>query len=129
MNIYAVLGEDAYFGGDHGLKETEVITAENDKEALEYAKNLSRNVIREYPCIYEELEARVEESCMINDVVYGSGSEDEEQIRSEIYEEDIQREAAILDVKKLPTLDLQKLSNLLYDDEESFLKKYVKAYI
>lgn len=129
MDIYAVLGEDAYFGGDHGLKEAEVITAENDEEALEYAKNLSWKVIKKYPRVYEGLEACVKKSCEMNDVEYGSGSEDEEQIRSEIYKEDVQYEAAILKVKKLPTLDLQELTNLLSEDEESFLIKYVKAYL
>lgn len=129
MNIYAVLGEDACFGGDHGLKEAEVIKAENNEEALKYAKSLSCKVIRKYPRIYEGLEVCIKKSCEMNDVEYGSGSEDEEEIRSAIYKEDVQYEAALLKVKKLPTLDLQELTNLLRENEEGFLLKYVKTYL
>ena len=129
MAYYAVWGKDAFFGGLHGMEEAEVIEAANDEEALEYARELSWNVIYDYSGIYEELEARVAESCEADDVVYGPGSEAEEEIRSEIYEADLDYGAAILDAERLPTLDVQTLTRMFYEDENSFLEKYVEAYI
>jgi hypothetical protein len=129
MDIYAIWGQDVIYGGLHGMKNTSVILAEDDAEATEAARELAEETIMDYDCIYEALEEDVRTACEESDIAYGYGSEAEEEIRSEIYNDDLDYGAAVLDKLRLSTSDLNKLDQMFYDDEEGFLEEYAKAYL
>ena len=54
----------------------------------------------------------------------GVGSEEEDDIRKEIYNDDMVYGCIELDVNKLPTLDLEELEKMYYNDEDGFIEAY-----
>lgn len=123
MSYWAVWGYDDIYGGLHGMKEIGVFKGD-ENEAMQYGYELADGVISCYYQIYEALEDSVREYCEFEGIEMGASSEEENDIRYEIYNEDMVYGCIELDEEKLPTLDIDELDKLYYRDEEDFIEKY-----
>jgi hypothetical protein len=119
MAFWAVKGYDAFFGGLHGMYSLDVIEG-TEAEASERGLELSWETIESYADIIDQLECEVEG--------YDFDDEDEEDsIREEVYQEDVEFYYFELDETKLPTHDVRELSNMYYNNEDEFRAKYGKT--
>ena len=123
MKLWAVWGYDDIYGGLHGVKEVEIYEG-TENEAIEYARELADSVISSYSDIQDALEDSVREYCEDEGIEMGVGSEEEDDIREEIYNDDMVYGCIELDVNKLPTLDLEELEKMYYNDEDGFIEAY-----
>ena len=123
MKLWAVWGYDDIYGGLHGMKEVEIYEG-TENEAIEYARELADSVISSYSDIYDALEDSVREYCEDEGIEMGVGSEEEDDIREEFYNDDMVYGCIELDVTKLPTLDIEKLEKMYYNDEDGFIEAY-----
>lgn len=123
MKLWAVWGYDDIYGGLHGMKEIGIYEGTED-ETIEYARELADSVVTSYRDIYEDLEESVREYCEDEGIEMGIGSEEEGDIREEIYNDDMIYGCIELDVTKLPTLDFDKLEMMYYNDEDGFIEAY-----
>ena len=123
MKLWAVWGYDDIYGGLHGMKEVEIYEG-TENEAIEYARELADSVISSYSDIYDALEDSVREYCEDEGIEMGIGSEDEDDIREEFYNNDMVYGCIELDMTKLPTLDLEELEKMYYNDEDGFIEAY-----
>lgn len=123
MKLWAVWGYDDIYGGLHGMKEVEIYEG-TENEAIEYARELANSVISSYSDIYDALEDSVREYCEDEGIEMGIGSEEEDDIREEFYNDDMVYGCIELDVNKLPTLDIEELEKMYYNDEDGFIEAY-----
>ena len=123
MRLWAVCGYDQIFGGLHGMIETAIIEG-NENQASEYAIELSESVINSYSEIADELEETIKEECELNNINYYEDEDEVWSIREEVYDEDIDYEYVELDVNKLPTLDIETLEEMFYNNKEEFFDNY-----
>lgn len=123
MKLWAVWGYDDIYGGLHGMKEVEIYEG-TENEAIEYARELADSVISSYSDIYDALEDSVRAYCEDEGIEMGVGSEEEDDIREEFYNDDMVYGCIELDVNKLPTLDLEELEKMYYNDEDGFIEAY-----
>ena len=123
MKLWAVWGYDDIYGGLHGMKEVEIYEG-TENEAIEYARELADSVISSYSDIYDALEDSVREYCEDEGIEMGIGSEEEDDIREEFYNDDMVYGCIELDVSKLPTLDIEELEKMYYNDEDGFIEAY-----
>ena len=123
MKLWAVWGYDNIYGGLHGMKEVEIYEG-TENEAIEYAREFADSVISSYSDIYDTLEDSVREYCEDEGIEMGVGSEEEDDIREEIYNDDMVYGCIELDVNKLPTLDIEELEKMYYNDEDDFIETY-----
>ena len=123
MKLWAVWGYDDIYGGLHGMKEVEIYEG-TENEAIEYARELADSVISSYSDIYDALEDSVREYCEDEGIEMGIGSEEEDDIRKEFYNDDMVYGCIELDVNKLPTLDIEELEKMYYNDEDDFIETY-----
>ena len=123
MRLWAVWGYDSMFGGLYGMEETAIVEGTED-EAREWGIELSESVINSYSEIADYLEERIKEECEFNDINYYEDEDGVWSIREQIYDEDIEFEYVELDISKLPTLDIQTLEEMFYNDKEEFLDNY-----
>ena len=123
MKLWAVWGYDDIYGGLHGMKEVEIYEG-TENEAIEYARELADSVISSYSDIYDALEDSVREYCEDEGIEMGIGSEEEDDIREEFYNDDMVYGCIELDITKLPTLDLEELEKMYYNDEDGFIEAY-----
>ena len=127
MKIYAIWGHDVIYGGLHGMEYTDIIETEDDLDALASAELLAWDVVESFSFIQNTLEEEVEEALM--ELSEEEKEEKEEEIRSEIYREDLEWGAIELDKDLLPTLDLNILDDMYYNDKEGFTKEFALRYI
>ena len=123
MKLWAVWGYDDIYGGLHGMKEIEIYEG-TENEAIEYARELADSVISSYSDIYDALEDSVREYCEDEGIEMDVGSEKEDDIREEFYNDDMVYGCIELDVSKLPTLDIEELEKMYYNDEDGFIEAY-----
>ena len=123
MKLWAVWGYDDIYGGLHGMKEVEIYEG-TENEAIEYARELADSVIGSYSDIYDALEDSVREYCEDEGIEMGVGSEEEDDIREEFYNDDMVYGCIELDITKLPTLDIEELEKMYYNDEDGFIEAY-----
>ena len=123
MKLWAVWGYDDIYGGLHGMKEVEIYEG-TENEAIEYARELADSVISSYSDIYDALEDSVREYCEDEGIEMGVGSEEEDDIREEFYNDDMVYGCIELDVTKLPTLDIEELEKMYYNNEDGFIEAY-----
>ena len=123
MRLWAVWGYDDIYGGLHGMKEIGIYEG-TENEAIEYARELANNVISSYSDIYDVLEDSVREYCEDEGIEMGVGSKEEDDIREEFYNDDMVYGCIELNVNKLPTLDLEELEKIYYNDEDDFIEAY-----
>ena len=123
MKLWAIWGYDNIYGGLNGMKEVEIYEG-TENEAIEYARELADSVISSYSDIYDALEDSVREYCEDEGIEMGVGSEEEDDIREEFYNDDMVYGCIELDVSKLPTLDIEELEKMYYNDEDGFIEAY-----
>ena len=123
MKLWAVWGYDDIYGGLHGMKEIEIYEG-TENEAIEYARELADSVISSYSDIYDALEDSVREYCEDEGIEMDVGSEKEDDIREEFYNDDMIYGCIELDINKLPTLDIEELEKMYYNDEDGFIEAY-----
>lgn len=124
MKLYAIYGEDELYQGGNGIRYTQIIEAESKSEALNYADELSENVIEDFPAIYESLEKDIQDECIFREIPFGEGSFDEDEIREEIYYIDKRYGAIELNKNKLPTLDIHELDKMFSNNFEDFIEEF-----
>ena len=123
MRLWAVSGFDQLYGGLQGIIETAIIEGTED-EAREYAIELSESVINSYSEIADRLEETIKEECELNNINYYEDEDEVWSIREQVYDDNIDYEYIELDVNKLPTLDIETLEEMLYDDRFDFVNTY-----
>ncbi|MBQ2177029.1 MAG: hypothetical protein II453_18920, partial [Alphaproteobacteria bacterium] len=70
MNLYYIRANDQIYGGLYGMEETEIVLCNDDNEAIDWAEDLSYQVMESYSDIYETLEERVVKICAENRICY-----------------------------------------------------------
>jgi hypothetical protein len=123
MKLWAVWGYDDIYGGLHGMKEVEIYEGTED-EAMQYGYELADSVVYSYHQIYDTLEESVKEECEAEGIEMGINSDEEDDIRDEIYNSDMVYGCIELDLNKLPTLDIDELNRMFYNDEDGFIEAY-----
>lgn len=124
MKLYAIYGEDELYHGENGMRYTQIVEAESKTEVLNYADELSENVIEDFPAIYESLERDIQDECIFRGIPFGEGSFDEEEIREEIYCVDKRYGVIELNKDKLPTLDIHELDKMFSNNFEDFIEEF-----
>ena len=123
MRLWAVSGFDQLYGGLHGMIETAIIEG-NEDQAREYAIELSESVINSYSEIADRLEETIKEECELNNINYYEDEDEVWSIREQVYDDNIDYEYGELDVNKLPTLDIETLEEMFYNNKEEFFDNY-----
>jgi hypothetical protein len=109
------------FAGMHGMRDIDVFEG-TVNEAMEYARELSEEIIESFSVIYNDLEDAILEECEKEGVE--RNSEEGQQIAEELYEDDLDYGFVELDRSKLPTDNLDELSRMFDEDGEFFLNAY-----
>jgi N-methylhydantoinase A/oxoprolinase/acetone carboxylase beta subunit len=119
--LYLIYAADGIYGGLHGMHSYEVWDC-NEKEAIEIAIENSQSIISDYGCIYEELEATIEDN--IDETM---SEADIEELRYDIYTEDLEYEVYKIDENKVNenNLTIEDLEEMVNYDPESFLEEYI----
>lgn len=119
--LYVIHAFDERYGGCHGMEDWSIWDCKNYAETESIAWENSLEIINSFSCIYEELEAEVEDN------IFDDMSEDDiEQLRSDVYEEDIAYNVWEIDKDIAKEYDIDILEIMLNKDPEDFIKKYCK---
>lgn len=120
--LYLIYAADGIYGGMHGMHSYEVWDCYNTEEAIEIAIENSKSIINDYNCIYEELEATIEDN--IDETM---SEADIEELRYDIYTEDLEYEVYKIDENKVNenNLTIEDLEEMVNWDPESFLEEYI----
>ena len=131
MALYFIKGYDNLYSALHGMERSEIIECSNHNEAIDFAQDLSYNVIQDYAEIYDYLEENVQEICENEGILYGNNTEEEDRIREEVFREDAMYEVYLLDMNEIENrkLTIDDLEDFLYYDEETFKKHFVYEQI
>lgn len=123
MATWVIIAFDQIYGGLHGMY-TEAIFEGTEKEAKEYAEELSMEVINDYSEIYDQIEQDLEEYLD----AYSIDANDEEGIETRrfVYHDDIAYELYELD-ETLINCGIGELEEEFYNDKDAFLAKYQKV--
>lgn len=125
MKLYYISGKDNLYQGLHGMQDSRIVLCDDDDEAIEWAKELSYDVMESYSNIYEDLEERVVERCAEECVYYKDDGSEVDRIREEVYDEDLNYEVDLLNSNWLPTEDIDELDDLLWEiGDEEFRSRY-----
>lgn len=117
--LVAINAFENTYGGLHGMNSRSVIEVDYEQEAVDYAIKESYNVMNSYGEIVEDLEESVEFFLEL-----GDNKDIEENIRDDIYGENVAYEVFILDKDKLPTLNIDVLDSMYYNNPDEFIEKY-----
>ena len=126
MAIWAIKGYEELYEGLHGVVEYEIFEG-TFSEAEEVGREMSESVINSYPDVYEQLEDDVEGQFDFYDYDCEDDNDEQavkDQIRDEIYSQDMAWETYELNQDKLPTRDKNILIRMFRDEEDEFLEKY-----
>lgn len=131
MALYFIKGYDNLYNALHGMERSEIIECSNHDEAIDFAQDLSYDVIQDYAEIYDFLEENVQEICENEGIIYGNNTEEEDRIREEVFREDAMCEVYLLDMNVIEDrkLTIDDLEDFLYYDEETFKKHFVYEQI
>lgn len=131
MALYLIKGYDNLYNALHGMERSEIIECSNHDEAVDFALDLSYNVIQDYAEIYDSLEENIQEICENEGILYGNDTEEEDRIREEVFHEDAMYEVYLLDMNVIEDrkLTIDDLEDFLYYDEETFKKHFVYEQI
>lgn len=123
MATWAIIAFDYIYGGLHGMC-TEAIFEGTEKEAKEYAEELSMEVIYDYSDITNQIEQDLKEYLD----AFSIDANDEEGIEARrlFYHDDIVYELYELD-ETLINCGIGELEEEFYNDKDAFLAKYQKA--
>lgn len=121
MGIWAIWGQDQMYAGMHGMRDIDVFEG-TANEAMEYARELSEEIIESFSVIYNDIEDAILEECEKEGVE--RNSEEGQQIAEELYKDDLDYGFVELDRSKLPTDNLDELRMMFDEDGEFFLNAY-----
>ena len=117
--LYVIHAFEEKYGGYHGIEDWSIENCDNEEEAVSIARENSIEVINSYSLVYDELEDDIEA------FTDESMSEDDiEELRSDIYDEDIAYEIWEIDSDIIKEYDIDTLERWLNDDPEDFIEKY-----
>ena len=117
--LYVIHAADAIYGGLHGMEDWSIWQCNSEEEAVEIAIENSIEIINSFSCIYEELETEIEDN------IFDDMSEDDiEQLRSDIYRNDIDYNLWEIDKDIAKEYDIDILEIMLNEDPEDFIEKY-----
>lgn len=127
--IFLLRAAEAMYDGLHGLESFDIIEVDDVKEAYGIGREESIELMNSYSCIYDELEAEVQEEIDFDDVTNWT-PERVEELRAEIYENNICYDLYELDEEKIKSSDnsWDELERQAYEDREEFLINYGKNY-
>lgn len=109
--LFAIHAYENRYGGLHGMETHCVIECINEKEAEEYAADLSRDVIKDYT--FEEIENEAIEDG------YERESEEFDAYVEECIEDNIQYE--IFPIRET-TKSIEELDSMYYNNPDDFIK-------
>ena len=116
--LYVIHAFEEKYGGYHGI-ENWTISEGTEKEIIEEAKELSLDVMSSYNFIIDELENDIE-AFTDEDM----SEDDIEELRYDIYNENIAYEIWKIDSDIIKEYDIDTLEKWLNDDPEDFIEKY-----
>lgn len=120
--LYVIMAADNIYQGYHGLIDWSVWDCQNEEEAIEIARENSIEIINSYSCIYEELEETIQN--YIDEDDKGMSEEEIDELREEIYQEDISYSIYKIDADIAKEYDIDYLEKMLNRDPEDFIEKY-----
>ena len=117
--FYVIRAFEEKCGGYHGIEDWSIEDCDNEEEAVSIARENSLEVINSYSFIIDELEDDIETFTDEN-----MNEDDIEQLRTDIYNEDIAYNIWKIDSDIIKEYDIDTLEKWLYDDPEDFIEKY-----
>lgn len=117
--LYVIHAFEEKYGGYYGIEDWSIENCDNEKEAVSIARENSIEVINSYSLVYDELEDDIETFTDEN-----MSKDDIEELRSDIYNEDIAYEIWEIDSDIIREYDIDTLEKWLNDDPEDFIEKY-----
>lgn len=119
MARYALYIYEDIYGGLHGINDTLVFEG-TEKEACEEAYNRGLELLTSYGSLEDELEEQVQEE-ITDDMTF----QDIDELRSQIFAEDIVYEVAEIDESKAAQYTTRQLDSTLYNfGFEDFCEKF-----
>ena len=115
---YVIHAFEEKYGGYHGIEDW-TISEGTEEEIIEEAKELSLDVMSSYNFIIDELENDIEAFTDEN-----MSEDDIEELRYDIYSENIAYEIWKIDSDIIKEYDIDTLEKWLNDDPEDFIEKY-----
>lgn len=124
--LYAVIACEQMYNGMHGMVSYFVVEG-TEKDAEEAAIEASYEIMEEYSCIMNDLQAMAEEAVDFEgEEEYEEGTAEWDEAVSfalgETMRENLQYE--IYPIVKETNLSLEQLDNLFSDDPEDFIREY-----
>ncbi len=123
-SYWYVWGMDNIFQGQNGMIEFCIFEG-TENEALNLGADLSDEVINFYDVIQEEIYRTTEEICANEGIPFNKDNDQIWDIYDEVLWETREYGCVELDKRKLPTLDLDKLTEICAEDREDFIDKYM----
>lgn len=120
--LYVIYAAENIYGGLHGMYDYSIFDCDSLDEAREIGYENSLEVINSYGCIYEALEAEVQECIDLADDTFSE--EAVEELRAEIYNEDIDYNFWKIKEEILKEYSVEEMEKMLYADPESFIEEY-----
>ncbi len=117
--LYVIHAFEEKYGGYHGIEDWSIENCDNEEEAISIARENSLEVINSYSLVYDELEDDIETFTDEN-----MSEDDIEELRSDIYNEDIAYEIWKIDSDIIKEYDIDTLKKWLNNDPEEFIEKY-----
>lgn len=117
--LYVIHAFEVKYGGYHGIEDWSIEDRDNEEEVVSIARENSLEVINSYSLVYDELENDIE-TFTDEDM----SEDDIEELRSDIYNEDIVYEIWKIDSDIIKEYDIDTLEKWLDDDPEDFIEKY-----
>lgn len=123
--IFLVRACEGIYQGLHGMEDIEIIEAQDLDEIHSIATEMSIELMGNYTSITDELETYVEDEIDFNDTVKWT-EERIEELRDQIYNENVYYDLYELDEEKIKDKSTEKLEQEAYNDLEEFLANYEK---
>lgn len=117
--LYVIHAFEEKYGGYHGIEDWTIENCDNEEEAVSIARENSLEVINSYSLVYDELEDDIETFTDEN-----MSEDDIEELRSDIYNENIAYNIWKIDSDIIKEYDIDILEKWLNDDPEDFIEKY-----
>lgn len=113
MSVYVIHGYEEIFGGMHGMEEWSMEELQNEKEAIETAIEMSRDVIESYSDITDILDERAEDS-LSYDIEEGRINSEFQRERAfnNYYEDCVEEDIAYTVVKLNPSHSLEEYEKM-----------------
>lgn len=116
---YVIHAFEEKYGGYHGIEDWTISEGRTEEEVVEEARELSLEVMSSYSCIIDELENDIE-AFTDEDM----SEDDIEDLRFDIYNENIAYEIWKIDSDIIKEYDINTLEKWLNNDPEDFIEKY-----